>query len=192
MFTLTQTAVYETEIKKSRFIAWAANATNPEEAFAFLAHIRKARANHHCWAYKIGPKYRFSDDGEPGGTAGKPILNAIERQSVDHVMLVVIRYFGGVKLGSGGLVRAYGGCAAKCLQTAILKQIVVTTEIKLKVGFDDIGSIYPIIDHFGAVKVSQNYSQDGLEIRLKIKQADYHALSTRLNDVSAGKVEWID
>lgn len=188
MFTLTQETVYEEEIKKSRFIVKAAAISSIEEASAFLKRIREPRATHHCWAYKIGQQYRFSDDGEPGGTAGKPILHAIERQTIDRVMVVVARYFGGVKLGAGGLARAYGGCAAKCLRRATLKPIVSTTEVKLKIGFDLIGLLYPIIDQFGAQKLGKTYTENGLEISLKINRADYQALAETLKNASAGQI----
>jgi hypothetical protein len=75
-------------------------------------------ATHNCWAWRIGGDYRSSDDGEPAGTAGRPILAAIDGQGFDRVMVVVTRWFGGIKLGAGGLVRAYGGAAAECLRTA--------------------------------------------------------------------------
>ncbi|MFC6616804.1 IMPACT family protein [Deinococcus radiophilus] len=93
---------------------------HPRRGLAYLAELRAKYpdATHHCWAYRIGELYRFNDDGEPGGTAGAPILRAIEGQGVQHVMVIVVRYYGGVKLGTGGLVRAYGGAAAECLRTA--------------------------------------------------------------------------
>ena len=88
MFTLAQEATYKEEIKKSRFLVSAATVFSPDDALAFLKRIREERATHHCWAYKIGQQYRFSDDGEPAGTAGKPILTAIERRTIDCVMVV--------------------------------------------------------------------------------------------------------
>jgi uncharacterized YigZ family protein len=189
MFTLAQEATYEEEIKKSRFLVSAATVFSPDDALAFLKRIREARATHHCWAYKIGQQYRFSDDGEPAGTAGKPILAAIERRTIDCVMVVVVRYYGGVKLGAGGLARAYGGCTAKCLQTARLKRIVPATEVKLKVGFDHIGTLYSIIDQFGARKLEEVYTATGLEIKLKINRADYQAMADSLINASAGRIE---
>lgn len=192
MFTLAHDAVYEEEIKKSRFIVKAATVSDPDEAFAFLERIRENRATHHCWAYKIGQQYRFSDDGEPGGTAGRPILNAIEKQDLDGVMVVVIRYYGGVKLGAGGLARAYGGCSAKCLQGVRLKPIVPSTEINLRVGFDQIGTLYTIIDQFGATKLEETYTDAGLDIRLKIARTDRQALLAALADASAGSIEMLD
>ncbi|MCW8886021.1 MAG: YigZ family protein [Motiliproteus sp.] len=102
----------ETEIKKSRFIAWADRAENRDQAMAVLSEARNRYpdARHHCWAYLIGnpaqPKTQaMSDDGEPSGTAGKPILNVLQHNEIGDVMIVVSRYFGGIKLGAGGLVR---------------------------------------------------------------------------------------
>ncbi|MGU7895871.1 IMPACT family protein, partial [Escherichia coli] len=89
-----------------------------EEALAFLEAQREPQATHNCYAYKLGNLYRFFDDGEPTGTAGKPILHAIEAQGLDRVVVLVVRYFGGIKLGAGGLVRAYGGVAAEALRRA--------------------------------------------------------------------------
>ncbi len=192
MFTLARETVCEEEIKKSRFVVKGAPVTRSEDAFAFLERIRKARATHHCWAYRIGQDYRFSDDGEPAGTAGIPILNAIEKQTIDQVMVVVIRYYGGIKLGAGGLVRAYGGCTAKCLQAARLRPIIVSKMVKLKAGFDCIGSVYPIINQFNAEKLAEQYTENGLELTLRINQADFHSLSTTLKNVSSGKIEVFD
>lgn len=189
MFTLANEAVLEEEIKKSRFIAKAASVSSVEEALAFLERIREPRATHHCWAYKIGQSYRFSDDREPGGTAGKPILNAIEKQDIDGVMVVVVRYFGGIRLGAGGLVRAYGGCAAKCLQTARLKRIVPMDDVQFKVAFDHIGALYAIIERFGAAKLEETYTDNGLEIKLRIDRVECQAMIDALTDASGGSIE---
>lgn len=112
----------EIEKKKSRFIARAANVASREEAMAFLADARRDHpdARHHCWAYLLGDpatatSAAMNDDGEPSGTAGKPILNVIQHKAIGDVMVVVIRYFGGVKLGAGGLVRAYAGATEAVL-----------------------------------------------------------------------------
>ena len=117
MLTLPNQAVYEEEVKRSRFIAKASRVGCPEEALAFLKHVGEKRATRNYWAYKIGCSYRFSDDGEPAGTAGKPILRAIERKKIDYAMIVVVRYFGGTRLRIAGLTRAYAGCAARRLQS---------------------------------------------------------------------------
>lgn len=113
--TLAAAHRHSTVIEGSEFLAFAERADSAPEALAQLAALRTRYpdATHYCWAYQIGPLYRFSDDGEPGGTAGAPMLRAIGGQDIDHVMVVVVRYYGGIKLGTGGLVRAYGGAAAE-------------------------------------------------------------------------------
>jgi uncharacterized YigZ family protein len=192
MLTLATTAEYEAEIKKSRFIAKAVAVTTPEDALGFLERIRQVRANHHCWAYQIGPLYRFSDDGEPAGTGGKPIWNAIHRQGIDHVMVVVIRYFGGIKLGTGGLIRAYGGCATKCLQRAVLRRVEPATEFVVRAGFDDTGTVYAAINQFKATRLAETYTDSGIEIRLKVNRRDGRALAEALIQASAGRIDVID
>jgi len=107
--TLAAPASHAIEVKHSRFLAQAAPVQTSAQALAFLEEIARTPATHHCWAWRIGGDYRSSDDGEPAGTAGRPILAAIDGQGFDRVMVVVTRWYGGVKLGAGGLVRAYGG-----------------------------------------------------------------------------------
>lgn len=120
----------ETVVLGSRFIADAIPITDENEGEIGLTRIRKEfhAATHHCWAWRIGedePATRFSDDGEPAGTAGRPIATALERHDVTNILLVVTRYFGGTKLGTGGLARAYADAAETVLNSAT----VVTTRI---------------------------------------------------------------
>jgi len=132
----------KTEVKKSRFIARAAKVVDRQAA---LALVEKAKqdypdARHHCWAYMLGNPASASsaaanDAGEPSGTAGKPILNVIQHKGVGDVLLVVIRYFGGIKLGAGGLVRAYSGAAEAAMTMLPLEQAVPMQEIKLSFDF---------------------------------------------------------
>jgi len=191
MLTLFQKNSCEVEIKKSRFIAIAQRADSPEEARDQLNCVRNDDANHNCWAYKIGDEYRFYDDGEPGGTAGRPILAAIEGQGVDHVMVVVIRYFGGIKLGAGGLVRAYGGTAAKCISTAEKKEIVPMIVGKLKVPFDAIGVLYPILEKYNCNKLGETYEDCGLAMTIELKQSDSPAFANSLRDATRGTANYI-
>jgi uncharacterized YigZ family protein len=121
-FTPATTIERELEAKKSRFIARAGMVTTREAALAFVESTRTdyPDARHHCWAYLIGnpatdASAAMNDDGEPSGTAGKPILNVIQHKQIGDVIVVVTRYFGGVKLGAGGLVRAYSGATQKAL-----------------------------------------------------------------------------
>lgn len=116
--TVPREGVHETEVNRSRFLCALAPAATEEEAQEFIARIRKEHpsANHNCWAYVIGADasvQKASDDGEPGGTAGLPMLQMLTRRDMRYVVAVVTRYFGGVKLGAGGLIRAYGERSAK-------------------------------------------------------------------------------
>ena len=109
--TLAAPASHALEIKHSRFLAQACPINSAAEALAFFDAVSTPDATHNCWAYRYGNEYRSSDDGEPAGTAGRPILAAIDGQGYDRVAVVVTRWYGGIKLGAGGLVRAYGGTA---------------------------------------------------------------------------------
>ncbi|MCF3142782.1 YigZ family protein [Streptomyces platensis] len=120
--TLAREGVHEIEINKSRFLCALAPVATETEAQDFIARIRKAHptARHHCFAYVLGADggiQKASDDGEPGGTAGVPMLQMLLRREVRYVVAVVTRYFGGVKLGAGGLIRAYGGVVGEALDT---------------------------------------------------------------------------
>lgn len=110
----------ELEVKRSKFIAYASPAQTADEAMAFFEEVRDHSASHNCFAYKAAgdTHRRFSDDGEPSGSAGRPIMGAVDGSGLDNVAVLVARYFGGVKLGVGGLVRAYGGAASAVLQEA--------------------------------------------------------------------------
>lgn len=132
----------EIEIKKSRFIARAGRVSSREEAMAFLERARGdyPDARHHCWAYLLGSpdaasSAAMNDDGEPSGTAGKPILNVIQHKGIGDLMVVVIRYFGGIKLGAGGLVRAYSGAAEEVLSALPAEQRVPMIEVAAEMDF---------------------------------------------------------
>ncbi len=193
MRTIAEPYTYAEEIKKSRFIAHAAPVESPKEAMAFLEAVRDPQATHNCWAYRIGQAYRFSDDGEPGGTAGQPILRAIEGQGLDHVMVVVTRYFGGIKLGAGGLVRAYGGVAATCLRQAPKREVQPQVTVWVNVPFEAMGAVYPVLERFTATKEAERYTQVGLELSLRLNAADLEAFRRTLTDATRGKVRvWVE
>uniref|UniRef100_A0ACD5Y185 Uncharacterized protein n=1 Tax=Avena sativa TaxID=4498 RepID=A0ACD5Y185_AVESA len=132
----------EREIKRSKFIAIAASVPNERAAMSFLNEVKDPRATHNCWAYKVGEQFRYNDDGEPSSTAGKPIYSAIISSGIDMVMVVVIRYFGGIKLGTGGLVRAYGGVASECLKDAPTCLVKPKAHVGMEVPFDLLGTVY--------------------------------------------------
>lgn len=129
-------SIKETVIEKSRFIASAVHVETVEQAMEFVSAKRKRYfdATHNCYAYIVGDKAKFSDDGEPQGTAGLPILECIKNNSLDRVCVVITRYFGGIKLGAGGLVRAYGGCCAEVLRGC--QRVNMTECVRFEVEVD--------------------------------------------------------
>lgn len=187
MYTLTKQHILAKEIKKSRFIAAAVPVDSPEQALIKIESFGDPEANHNCWAYKIGDRYRFSDDGEPGGTAGRPILAAIEGQDLDWLVVIVTRFFGGIKLGAGGLVRAYGGTAAECLHAAEKIEIRKKVVVKVKASFEFIGSIYPLMDQFAAEKLGEEYLDTGIVLTLEIEEKLLGPFKTSLADATRGK-----
>ena len=189
MFTLTAPFSLEEEAKKSRFIAKANHVETPEQAHAFLKEIYLADASHHCWAYRIGNLYRFSDDGEPSGSAGQPILAAIEGQNIDQVMVIVIRYFGGTKLGVGGLVRAYSSATANCLRQADKQKILHFVPIEFEAPFSFTGDLFNILSQFHIIDKAENYTSAGIFFSAKILEEQADEFVVRIKDASKGKVE---
>ncbi|CAK9158061.1 unnamed protein product [Ilex paraguariensis] len=155
--TLRERVTFERQIKKSKFIAIAGPISDERSAQSFLNDVRDPRATHNCWAYKIGDQYRSNDDGEPSGTAGKPIYSAVVSSGLDRMMVVVIRYFGGIKLGTGGLVRAYGGVAAECLRNAPTCLVKSKVPMGLEVPFDLLGVLYHQLQSFQVEDIKQDY-----------------------------------
>ncbi|GLU39732.1 MULTISPECIES: IMPACT family protein [Pseudomonas] len=188
-FTLAGPASYAEEIRKSRFTCLAAPIASEAEAQAFLAAHRDASAGHNCWAWKLGAQYRFSDDGEPGGTAGRPMLAAIEGQAMDRVVVLVSRWFGGIKLGTGGLARAYGGCAAKCLQDAARIELVPSSRLAFACGFAEHALLKARILALGAGIEDEAYGAEGVDIRLSLPDAKVEELQRLLGDLSRGRIQ---
>lgn len=184
--TLAGPASFELEAKRSRFLARAAPVESPEAALAFLHEVADPQATHNCWAYRIGADYRSSDDGEPGGSAGRPILAAIEGQGVDQVMVVVTRWYGGTNLGVGGLVRAYGGAAAECLRTAARRELVPWVEADLACGFELANAVHGLLAEFGGEKLDEAFDEAGLRLRVRLPDYTIDPLARRLRDISRG------
>ena len=185
--TLAAPAQLAQEARKSRFLANAAQIATPDAAIAFVTAAAHADATHNCWAYRIGQQYRFNDDGEPAGTAGKPILQAIDGQGFDEVVVVVTRWFGGIKLGAGGLMRAYGSCAAECLRGAAKRELVLTAEVEFALGFSALPLLHARLADFDAQKLSESFVDAGAVLRLRVPTARLEALRALLADVSRGQ-----
>jgi putative IMPACT (imprinted ancient) family translation regulator len=184
--TLQAPASFLLEARKSRFLARAAPVESPDAALAWLREVADPQATHNGWAYRIGTAYRFSDDGEPGGSAGRPILAAIEGQGLDQVMVVVTRWYGGTNLGVGGLVRAYGGAAAECLRTAPRRPLVDWCEAELAADFALAGPLHGLFDALGAQKLDEGFDEHGLHLRLRLPASSFDALADRLRGLSRG------
>mgnify|MGYP001059416020 CR=1 FL=1 len=189
--TLSEQGIHEREIRKSRFTARAAPAGSPDEAMNFIERVSDPRATHNCWAYKIGNQYRFSDDGEPSGTAGKPILGAIEKQGLDRVVLVVTRYFGGIKLGAGGLARAYLGTASECLRSAARAEIRNHVTARFKTDFDASGSVRIAVEKQGARITEEHYTASGIDLTVCVDENSVESLKTALLEATRGKGRWL-
>ena len=188
--TLAAAASLEIEVKHSRFIAHAAPVATPEAALAFVQACGDPAATHNCWAYRIGGEYRSSDDGEPAGTAGRPILAAIDGQGYDRVVVLVTRWFGGIKLGAGGLVRAYGGAAAECLRRAERLPLLEMRELGLSAPFDALGSVHAVLAAFSAEKLAEDFDESGVRLRLRLPAEQVEALKTRLRDATRDRVRF--
>ena len=190
--TLAAVATSSLEIKHSRFITHAAPVQSPEQALAFIAQVSDGDATHNCWAYRIGGEYRSSDDGEPSGTAGRPILAAIEGQGYDQVVAVVTRWYGGIKLGAGGLVRAYGGAAAECLRVAERRPLVVMGEVRLSCHFDDLGSVHAALHAHAAHKLAEHCHETGANLHLQLPATQVEALKIQLRDATRNRVRFAE
>jgi len=192
--TLTAACTVEDTIKKSRFAAHAAPAATVDAALAFIAAHSVPDASHNCWAYRIGQAYRFHDDGEPGGTAGRPILQAIEGQDMDRVAVLVVRWFGGVKLGAGGLVRAYGGVAAQCLRAAMtagqVADIIATTRVQCSVDFHAQARLRARLAALNAAFLREDYGADGVTWLVELPCAHVAAARTAHTDATRGQGAW--
>ena len=189
MLTLGKAASFEETIKKSRFIAHAARVNSQAESLDFYESVIDPQATHNCWAWRIDFKVRSSDDGEPSGTAGRPMLNVIERRQMENVMVIVTRYFGGIKLGVGGLVRAYSGTTAKCLDKAGVVELFPMQEYKLIAGFEWAASVHGLLEQFSAIKLEETYNDEGLVLKIRCREADYGKLAVALRDASRGQVK---
>jgi len=187
LHTLAGEARFEQDIRKSRFLARAAPVDDAAAALAFLAAAGTVDATHNCWAYRIGQEYRFSDDGEPGGSAGRPILAAIEGQGFDRVAVLVTRWYGGIKLGVGGLVRAYGGTAAECLRTAPRQPLVDLARIQVDCEFALLASLHARLPEFSATKVDEHFHIEGAELDLQLPRERLDDFRHWLRDLTRGR-----
>ncbi len=183
--------------KKSRFIAEVFPVETEEEAVEILGNIKKQYwdARHHCWAYILGEEQvqeRFSDDGEPGGTAGKPILEVLRGHGLQNVLVVVTRYFGGTLLGTGGLVRAYTQAAQAGIAASILIEKVDGYQLKVQTDYSTLGKIQYLLAQRGFSIIDAEYT-DTVTLTALVPAAEESALTSALTEAANAHVTiWRD
>ena len=183
----------EIEEKKSRFIAHVAAVNNEEEALAFIEAKKKQfwDARHNCYAYILGEQaqtMRFSDDGEPSGTAGRPILEVLMGSGIRNLVVVVTRYFGGTLLGTGGLVRAYTKAAQAGLEASIVRTMCCGYEVTVVTDYNGIGKVQYLLGSRGIPVEEADYGEQ-VTVRINIPYEDKDAVINEITEATAGKAK---
>lgn len=180
--------------RKSQFIGYIAPVSTEEEALAFLAEIRAKHrdARHNCFAYILqnGVK-RASDDGEPQGTAGVPIMEVVEREGITDVIVVVTRYFGGILLGAGGLVRAYAHAAKLAIDAAQRKVMSPAVLVEMKMDYNQYGRINNVLSKYTAIIQDTEFT-DLVTMRILFIERDVEAFRAELTEMTAATVEAVE
>ena len=188
------TAEYKFTIKGSKFIGWCAPADNEQTAQQLIKERSRQHhsATHNCWAYRVGnpadPVERSSDEGEPSGTAGRPILEQIRKANLVDAVLVVSRWFGGTKLGKGGLIRAYGECAAETIKLLKTIERKPTAQIEIECGYELVGLVERIAARFGGYVCNRDFT-DNARLQVKIPLEKTKEFRKALTEESAGRIE---
>ncbi|SEF22838.1 YigZ family protein [Variovorax sp. NFACC27] len=191
-FTLAQPVHSELVIKKSRFIGCVQPVADRAAALAVVASLRAEHpaAAHVCWALMAGGQSAANDDGEPGGTAGRPMLEVLRHQQVEGALATVVRYFGGVKLGAGGLVRAYTDAVAQALLGATLVPLLRQRSLRCSVPYALEGLVRRELAAAGAVLEAVEHGDD-VAFAFSLPEPDADAFIARLGDAAQGRVAWL-
>jgi len=185
--TLAEPASFAESIQKSRFLARAWPVESTESALAHIAQCKREEASHHAFGYRIGQSYRFDDASEPAGTAGRTILQAIDGQGLDQVVVVVSRWFGGIKLGAGGLMRAYGGAAAECLRRAQRRELILMQRLSIALPFAFESALRLIVHDYAGHISNEAYDESGFSCSIELPLAQVALCTQRLRDSSRGQ-----
>lgn len=194
--TIAKRATVEpSKTKGSRFIGECLPVGDGNEALAKVETVRKREhaATHHCWAYRLGPKgeeWRTNDDGEPSGSAGAPILQEIKGRNLTDCLVVVTRYYGGTKLGVGGLIRAYGEAAAAALDAAEVRTVVLRVPVIIRHSFPDTAGAMRLVEDFDAVVDTINHTPDGAEVRVLVPRSRVDAMREAFLERLSGRGEF--
>lgn len=180
--------------KKSRFIATVRKVESEEEAVLFIEEMKKKYwdARHNCSAFVIGTRgelSRCSDDGEPSGTAGRPMLEVLLGDGVRNVAVVVTRYFGGVLLGTGGLVRAYTQAVQAGLAASTIGEMCQGYEILIKIDYNGIGKVLYLLGQHAVEAFESDYGVD-VSLKIRVRVQDAPGLEKEMVEATSGKVQW--
>ncbi len=190
--TIANEAKCEIKIKASRFIGRTYKIFSIDEIDEQLKHIRKKEynANHNCYAYIIGTNnntiFKYSDDGEPNGTAGKPMYDVLHGHSLTNTLVIVTRYFGGTKLGTGGLVRAYGNCVKAVLEKSGSTKVFQTSLLHVTLAFPLYNKLIQIMTKIGAKQIDAQFS-DEVVVKIEIRNSLVDKLQNEIIQLSGGK-----
>lgn len=190
--TTARSGRVEEVIRNSRFLGYARSVSSAAEGDAALAEVKEEHsgASHYCWAYRIGEEMRFSDDGEPGGTAGRPILEVVLKRGLDRVAVVVVRYFGGTRLGAGGLIRAYSGTAAKVLDIAGERLVEDVIELQVHVPFALVDSVHRLLgDTRKARTTGDSFDSAGWRFGVELPSSESTGFRERLAELTRGSAK---
>ena len=192
-FSLAAPAHHELVIKKSRFIACVEPVSGRDEAQARVVQLKAEHpdAAHVCWALLAGGQSAAHDDGEPGGTAGRPMLEVLRHQALEGVMASVVRYFGGVKLGAGGLVRAYTDAVAQALLSAEKVPLIVQTSLACSVPYALEGLVRREVELAQAQLLEVTHGSV-VTLRFALPETQAAALTARLSESGRGQLVWLD
>jgi uncharacterized YigZ family protein len=172
---------------RSKFLAFAHPVSTVEEAMALVEQYQKKYydARHVCWAYMIGPErkeFRSNDDGEPSGTAGKPILGQINSFELTNLVVIVVRYFGGIKLGTSGLIEAYRTAAQEALSVAQIEERLIEEELQVAFEYPLMGDVMRIVKEEGATVLAQDF-QLSCRLHLSLRRGQMHHMRQRFEDL---------
>ncbi|HEX9983638.1 MAG TPA: YigZ family protein [Thermoanaerobaculia bacterium] len=188
--TLAAPAEFRHKIDRSEFLGIAFPITHDDDFFAELTRIQKRHfdATHHCWGFRLfhESRTRSSDAGEPSGTAGKPILAALEGADIHDVAVIVVRWYGGIKLGTGGLQRAYRETAAEALKVAPRLDRYIYTRVRVIVPFDSLGQIYRLVSPPAVLLAEERYGETN-EFFFDVRTSEVAAFTKRLAEL---RLEW--
>jgi uncharacterized YigZ family protein len=190
--TIISLATSDLIVKKSRFLGFVAPVADRAEAQAFVARLRAGHpdAAHVCWALLAGGQSAAVDDGEPGGTAGRPMLDVLRHQDLEGVLAAVVRYYGGIKLGAGGLVRAYTDAVAQALLQVEKIAIVRYTELHCTLPYSLEGMLRRELAGAGATLLAVGHEQR-VTLAFRVAAAAAPGLVAQLNEAASGQLEWL-